>query len=224
VAAGAVSPLRTTLRPGPRRAEHLVGRDHAVVIQSHRLTGLEQAALRARGDTERIGCLDVEATRPRMLDQREPKRLHPVRDREGDEVVVAALEHVAGSQLGQLELIGQLPEDPAQRAEEVLQPRRPVDRQRHLAAAQREGLQHPGQAEVVIGVKVRDEDLAQLDQADRGAQHLPLRAFAAVEQEPLAAPAHEQRRRRPLRGRHRAGGPEEDQVEVHDPIVGLASP
>ena len=71
----------------------------------------------------------------------------------------------------------------------------------------------------MVGVEVREEDLAQLDQADRRAQQLPLRALAAVEQEPLAAAAHEERRRRPLRGRHRAGGAEEDDVEVHGPIV-----
>jgi hypothetical protein len=38
----------------------------------------------------------------------------------------------------------------------------------------------------VVGVEVRDEDLAELDQAHGRAQQLPLRPFAAVEQEPLA--------------------------------------
>ena len=53
--------------------------------------------------------------------------------------------------------------------------RRAVDGQRHLAAAERERLQHPGQAEVVVGVEVRDEDLLEVDEADRGAQQLALR-------------------------------------------------
>ena len=42
-------------------------------------------------------------------------------------------------------------------------------------------------------MEVGEEDLPQLDQADRGAQQLPLRALAAVEQQPLAATPQEQR-------------------------------
>ena len=61
----------------------------------------------------------------------------------------------------------------------------PVERQRHLAAAESERLQHPGQAEEVVGVEVRQEDLVELDQADVRAQELPLRAFAAVEEQLL---------------------------------------
>ena len=116
-----------------------------------------------------------------------------MRDRERHQVVFLALQDVAGLQLDELERVGQLPEDPPQRGEQLLQPRRPVDGQRQLAAAQREGLQHPRQAEVVVGVEVRDEDLAQLDQAHRGAQQLALRPLAAVEEQPLTAAAEEQR-------------------------------
>ena len=86
-----------------------------------------------------------------------------------------------------------------------------------LAPAQGERLQHPGQAEVVVGVVVREEDLAQLDEPDVGAQQLALGALGAVEEQPLAAAAHQQRRRRTLRGRHRARGAEEDDVEIHEP-------
>ena len=64
-------------------------------------------------------------------------------------------------------------------------------------------------------MEVRDEHLAQLDEADRRAQHLPLRALAAVEQEPLAAAAEQQRRGGALGRRNRARGAEEDEVEVH---------
>ena len=77
--------------------------------------------------------------------------------------------------------------------EEVAQPGRPVDRERHVAVAERERLQHPRQAEVVVAVEVREEDLAQVDEADRRAQQLALRPLAAVEEQPVAAAADEQR-------------------------------
>jgi hypothetical protein len=76
----------------------------------------------------------------------------------------------------------------------------------------------------VVGVEVRDEDLAQLDQPDSRAQHLPLRAFAAVEQQPLSPAPQQQGRGRALRGRNRARGSEEDEIEIHGPIVGLPPP
>ena len=105
--------------------------------------------------------------------------------------------------------------------EELAQAVRPVDRERRLvAAAQRERLQHPRQAEEVVGVEVREEDLLEVGQADRRALQLPLRPLAAVEEEPLAAAADEHRRGSALRGRHRRGGTEEDDVEIHAAIVG----
>src|SRR5580765_240278 len=67
----------------------------------------------------------------------------------------------------------------------------------------------------VIGVEVRDEDLRQLRQADRRAQHLALRPLAAVEEQALPAAPDEQRRGSPLSRRDRARRPEEDEVEVH---------
>ena len=67
----------------------------------------------------------------------------------------------------------------------------------------------------MVGVVVREEDFAQLDEADGRAEHLPLGPLGAVEEQALAPPANEQRRRRSPRGRHRARGAEEDEVEVH---------
>ena len=84
-----------------------------------------------------------------------------------------------------------------------------------VAAAERERLQHPRQAEEVIGVEMREEDLLEVGQPDVRALQLPLRPLGAVEEQPLAAAAHEQRGRRALRGRHRGGGAEKDEVEVH---------
>ena len=140
-------------------------------------------------------------------------------DGERRQPVVVTDQLVAGTQLHELDGVRETSEDPPQRAEEVAQPRRAVDRDRHLAAAERKRLQHPGQPEVVIGVVVGQEDLAQLDQPDVDAQELPLRALRAVEEEPLAAAAQEQRRRCALRGRHRAGGAEEDEIEVQRGVV-----
>ena len=88
-------------------------------------------------------------------------------------------------------------------------------RERQLAAAQRERLEHPRQPEVVVGVEVREEDLVEVDEPDRRAQQLALRPLAAVEEQPLAAAADEQRARRALRGRRARRGAEEDDVEVH---------
>ncbi len=43
-------------------------------------------------------------------------------------------------------------------------------------------------------MEVRQEDLAQVDETDVGAQQLPLRPLAAVEQQPLAAAPDERAR------------------------------
>ena len=75
----------------------------------------------------------------------------------------------------------------AQPAQQIIEAPWAVQGQRQLAAAERERLQHPGQAEEVVGVEVRQEHLVELDQADVRAQELPLRALAAVEEQLLAA-------------------------------------
>ena len=67
----------------------------------------------------------------------------------------------------------------------------------------------------MVRVVVSQEDLAQLDQPDIRAQQLPLRALRAVEEQALSAATQQQRRRRPLCGRHRPGGSEKDEVEIH---------
>ena len=108
-------------------------------------------------------------------------------------------------------------------AEQLLQAGRPVDLERDLTAPKRERLQHPRQAEVVVGVVVGEEDLGQLDQADRRAQELALRPFAAVDEETLAAPADERGRESPPAGRDRAGRAQKDEVEIHRASVGSAA-
>ena len=133
------------------------------------------------------------------------------------------MKDLAGLDLDQLVGIGQPPEDPAQRPEQLVEPRRAVDRDRHLAPAQRERLEHPGQPQVVVRVVVREENLAQLDQPDVGAEQLPLRPLRAIEEQPLAPTPDQERRGRPLRRRHRAGRAEEDQIEVHARSLGPSS-
>ena len=69
-------------------------------------------------------------------------------------------------------------------------------------------------------MEVREEDLLQVGQPDRGTLQLALRPLAAVEEQPLTSAPDEQRRRPALRGRHRGGRAEEDDVEVHRAILG----
>ena len=145
-------------------------------------------------------------------------------DGEDADLIAVALQHVALSHLDELERVGELADNAGERAEEVAQPGRPVDGERDVAHPQRERLEHPRQAEVVVGVEVGDEDLLEVDEPDRGAQELALRALAAVEEQPVAAAPDEQRGgAAPCRRRAR-GGAEEDDVEVHAPMVTIVAP
>ncbi len=74
----------------------------------------------------------------------------------------------------------------------------------------------------MVGVKVREEDLLDVDETDRRAQELALCPLAAVEEQAVAAPAYEQRARAPARGRGARRGAEEDDVEIHRTIVTVA--
>ena len=143
-------------------------------------------------------------------------------DRKRLDPVVVARDSLARVELDELIVVGQLSEDAAQGAEEVAQSRRPVDRDRHLAPTQRERLQHPGQAQIVVRMVVREEDFPELDEPDRGDQHLPLRALGTVEQQAFAAPPDEHGGGSTLRRRHRPGCAEKHDVEVHGAIVGSA--
>ena len=203
------------LPPGPSRAEHLFGRDLAASGQRDRLPTLEPSEEWALRNPERRGRLDVEATRPRHLHEGVPIRDGAVRDLEDDHPVLAAVECVAGTKLHELERIREFPEDPLERAEEVDEPRRAVHGERKTPSAQGERLQHPGEAEVVVGVEVRDEHLRQLDEPDGRAEELALRPLAAVEEDALPAATDQRPRQPPARCRHGARRPQEDEVEVH---------
>src|SRR5262249_15205059 len=137
-------------------------------------------------------------------------------------VGAGALEPRARLELAEPQLVGQLSEDAPERPEQLDQPRWAVDGQFELAPAEGKRFQHPRQAEVVVGVVVRQEDLAELDQPNGRTQHLPLRPLGAVEEQPLPAAAQEQGSRCSLCGRHRAGGAEEHKAELRDDTCRLA--
>ena len=202
--------------PRPSRTEHRVRGDDRAVGQRQRLARLEHPALPAGGHAERVGRGDVEAARPLVLDERVAERADTVLDGERLDHILTALEPLARRQLDERERVRQPPEERTQRSEEVADPKRPVHGQRQLvAAAQREGLEHPRQAEEVVGVEVGEEDLLEVDEPAGRALQLPLRPLGAVEEQPLAAAADEQRCGRALRGRHRGRRPEEDDVKIH---------
>jgi putative nucleotidyltransferase with HDIG domain len=208
--------------PRARRAEHLFRSDNVPSGELHRLAALELPEQRSGRNAERHGSFHVESARAGRLGERIAVGRDAVLDREGKDAVVATVEDVSGPQLHEVDLVRELPEDPFEDAEELDEPRRAVDGQRKLPAAQGEGLEHPRQAEVVVSVVVRQENLGQLDEPDARAQELSLRALAAVEEDPVATAANE-RAREPAPGRgHGARRAEKDNVEVHGASVGGA--
>ena len=92
-------------------------------------------------------------------------------------------------------------------------PPRPIDRERRLAAAKREGLHDPGQPEGVVCVEVREEDLVGGPRGRRRAEELALRAFAQSKSRRSPPAAEEARRRRRAVGTE-PGRAQEDEVEV----------
>ena len=158
---------------------------------------------------------DLEAAGPAVLPERVADRAGSVGDRERLDAVPVPLDRVPRGELLHRERIREPPDDDAQRLEERARPARAVDGDAGLAAAEREGLEHPRQAEDVVGVQVGEEDVLEVAEPGVGAQQLSLRPLAAVDEEPVAAAA-DQRRGRAARGRRRrARGAQEDEVEVH---------
>ena len=135
--------------------------------------------------------------------------------RERLEPIAVAVESLPGLELDGLEAVGETPEHTTERREELAEAARAVDRQRELASAQRVRLEHPREPEVVVGVVVRQEHVAQLEETDVGAKELSLRPLGAVDQEALSPTPHERRGRGSLGGGRGPGRPEEDDVEVH---------
>ena len=158
--------------------------------------------------------VDVEAARPLVLDEGVAVGVDAVLDRERRDQERAEADLGVRLEVGELERVAGAPDDGPQPGEQPLEAGRPVDGQRPLARAQVERLDHPRQPEPVVEVEVGDEDGAEVGQADR-AQELLLRALAAVEEDPLAAGAQQQRGKPAPRGGHRAGRAGEEQRDVH---------
>ena len=100
------------------------------------------------------------------------------------------------------------------RLDQRAQARRAVERQRPLARAQVERLDHAQQPEPVVEVVVGEEHRVDLGQPDR-AQQLLLGPLAAVEQQPVAARAQQQRGQPAPCRRDRAGRAGEEEREIH---------
>jgi hypothetical protein len=159
-------PGEDDLAPGPRRPEHLFGSHRGPARDFDGGACLQSPEERALRNSEPTGCLDVEPSRTRVLDDRVAVRGDAVLYAERDDPVVAAVERVAGPKLDELHRVRELPKYAPQYLEQLDEPRRPVHRERNFPPAQRERLQHPGQAEIVVCVVVREKHLRKLDEAD----------------------------------------------------------
>jgi len=158
------------LAAGSRRPEHLIGAYHAPIREGHRLPSLQRAARGAARHAERIGGVDVEAPRSRGFDQRPADGRDTMGDGEGCEAIAVPFEHSARFELDHPQLVRQLSHYALQRPEQVDEPTRAMHLERALTPPEREGLEQPREPEDVVGVEVRHEDLAELDEADRGPQ------------------------------------------------------
>ena len=99
--------------------------------------------------------------------------------------VAVARNALGGLELGDGELIRQAAIDEAHRRHELVEAGWAVEGERTLAIAQREGLEHAGEPEPVVGVEVREEDRVDVEQPD-GAHKLALGALPAVEEDLLS--------------------------------------
>ena len=210
--------------------EHLarrrVARQHDLApraIGAHDLLGMhavdDLAALQAsevgpEGHAQARRQLGVEAARARLLDDRVAEGAAAVAHVERRHLVAVVGDLVAGLEIDDVERVAQAPVDDPHRAHERDGAGRAVDGQRRLAVAQLEGLEHPGQAQPVVGVVMGEEDGLHVGQPD-GAQQLALGPLAAVEEQPVAAAAQQRRGQAATGGRHRARGAGEEEREVH---------
>ena len=209
---------------GTGLAENLGGAHRAAVRQLDILPSLQPAARRAGRDTELVRLRDVKAARPLRLDERVPERGDTVVGGERLDRVVAARDRLSRLELDETDRIRQAADEGLESLEELAEATRAVDGEgRLLSAAEREGLEHARQPEEVVGVVMGEEDLLEIREPDGRALELALRAFSAVEEEPLTAPAHEDGRRAALCRRRGRSGAEEDDVEIHSPILGGVS-
>ncbi len=86
------------------------------------------------------------------------------------------------------DFIVRVADHPLEQRDHALQALGAVYRDGLLAAPELPGLEHAGQAQVVIGVQVGQQHGGDLIDADARAHELTLGAFAAIHQQPLTAP------------------------------------
>jgi putative nucleotidyltransferase with HDIG domain len=211
------------LSAGAGRPEHLLRAHRRPVGKRNRLPALQAPEERPLGHAEGLRPFEVEAPWPSFLDERISVRRHAVLHSERLDPVVVPADPVTRPELFQRELIAEPSEDASEDAEELVEPGRAAHGERHLASPKRERLQHARQAEVVIGVVVRQKDLGQLDEPDRRAQELALRPLTAVEEDPISAAAEQRAGEAAFRGRDGAGRSQENEVEIHRRSLGLSA-
>ena len=127
-AAGPVSPVSASERLG-RAGPSTCSGVHGLPAREHDgLPTLQQAALLAGRNAERVGDRDVEAPGPVGLGDQVADRLCAVVDGERADLVVAAVDRVARLELDRLDRVGEAAEDAAQGGEEIAQPGGPWSR------------------------------------------------------------------------------------------------
>ena len=197
------------LAPGTARAHHLLGPD-----APDRLPALHASELGTGRQPERGRLHGVEGTGALRLVQRVAEHRTPVTPGHRGDRVPVTLKRLAGLELREDQLKAHPARQPERTDDELPETWRTVDRERPLARAEIERLEQSRQSEPVVGVEMGDEDLVQVEQADR-ADELALGALAAVEQDPVPPAPHEQGGQTTAGGRNRAGGADEKEREVH---------
>src|SRR4029453_13954991 len=130
------------LPPRPRWPQNLLGPHGAAVRKLHGLATLEPPERRAPRDAEAVRLVEVEAAGPCTLAQHVAVRREAVLDCKGLDPIVGALDSISRGELDQGQVVAPPPEHAPQNPEELVEPRRAVDGERHLAATEGEGLQH----------------------------------------------------------------------------------
>src|SRR6185369_2393190 len=134
--------------------------------------------------SERVRRGRVEPARPLVLPQCIADGGRAVTYGERLDPVAVAPDDLARTEVTDLQRVCDATHDNPEGTEEGSRPARAVDRDRDFAATEPKRLQHSWQAEHVIGVEMREEDVLEIDQTYVGAEQLPLRALAAVDENP----------------------------------------
>ena len=188
--------------PGTRRADAPGRTDRRAVVKRHGLAVLEHARTAARRARPAARAAS-RSNRPGRCSstQRVAEAGHAVAGGERLDPLAVRSIALARLQLDQLDRVRSAGRSTGRtRAISAVQPARAGDPQRRLAVAQRERLQHPRQAQHVVGVEVGEQhqvDVRPARRAERSScRWVPSRA---VDQDPLAAAPDERRRRAPRR-------------------------